>query len=129
MAANKQQGQWFGLFLAGLTVMCGGIAGLSSSLGKLGLLLGIVVLAASLWKFLKLKPLEGKVALGSQPAAMKLVGVIVTLLGWVVVLFGLHLTPSVGGRLVIAVVGLIVSLVGVLFILPTACNKNAIWKA
>lgn len=129
MAANKQQGQWFGLFLAGLTAVCGGIAGFSSGLGKLGVLLGIVVLAASLWKFLKLKPLEGKVALGSQPAAMKLVGVIVTLLGWVVVLFGLHLTPSVGGRLVVAVVGLIVSLVGVLFILPAACNKNAIWKA
>ena len=129
MAANKQQGQWFGLFLVGLTAMSAGIAGLSGGLGKMALLLGLVLLAASLWKFLKLKPLEGRIALGSQPAAMKLVGIIVTLMGWVVVLFGLHLTPSVGGRLVGAVVGLIISLVGVLFILPAACNKNAIWKA
>ena len=60
---------------------------------------------------------------------MKLVGVLVTLLGWVVVLFGMHLTPSVGGRLVITLVGLVIILAGVIGILPTACNKNAIWKA
>lgn len=129
MAANKQQGQWFGLFLSGLTVACAGIAGYSSSLGKAALILGVVVLAASFWKFMKLKPLEGKIALGSQPAVMKLVGILVTLFGWLVVLFGLHLTSGVGGRMVLSIVGLIISLAGIGVILPAACNKNAIWKS
>lgn len=129
MAANKKQGQWFALFLIGLTTACGGIAGCTSGLGKVALVVGLLILAASFWSFLKLKPLEGKIALGAQPAGMKLLGILVVLLGWGVVLFGLHLTPSVGGRLIITLVGMAISLVGIVFILPAACNKNAIWKA
>jgi hypothetical protein len=129
MAANKQQGRWFAMFLIGLTVACAGIAGFSSGLGKVALVVGLIILAASFLSFLKLKPLEGKIALGAQPAGMKLVGVLVTILGWLVVLFGLHLTPSVGGRMITSIVGLVISLAGVLIILPAACNKNAIWKA
>lgn len=129
MAANKQQGQWYGLFLAGLTVTCAGLAGFSSGIGKVALVLGLIILAVTFWRFLQLKPLEGKIALGAQPAGMKLAGVAVTVLGWLIVLFGLHLTSGVGGRMVTTIVGLIVSLVGVLGILPAACNKNAIWKA
>jgi hypothetical protein len=129
MAANKQQGQSFGVFLVGLTVACAGVMDFSSGGGKVTLIVGLVLLAISFWQFVKIKPLEGKIALGAQPAAMKLAGVAVTVLGWLVVLFGLHLTSSVGGRMVTTIVGLIVSLVGVCVILPTACNKNAIWKA
>lgn len=129
MAATKQQGRWYGLFLAGLTAACAGIAGFSSGAGKAFLIIGLIVLAITFWKFLQLKPLEGKVALGAQPAAMKLLGVLVTILGWLIVLFGLHIASSIGGRLTLTIVGLIVSLVGVLGILPAACNKNAIWKA
>ncbi len=129
MAANKQQGRGFGLFLVGLTVACAGLAGFSGSLGKAAFLIGVILLAVSLVQFFKMKPLEGKVALGSQPAAMKLVGVGVVVAGWLVVLFGLHLTSSVAGRMVGAIVGLIISLVGVVFMVPAACNKNAIWKA
>ena len=129
MAANKQQGQWFGLFLAGLTAACAGLAGFSSGIGKVALVIGLIVLAVSFWKFLLLKPLEGKVALGAQPAGMKIVGVLVTIFGWLIVLFGLHVASGVGGRLVTTIVGMIVSLVGVIGILPAACNKNAIWKA
>jgi hypothetical protein len=51
------------------------------------------------------------------------------LLGWLVVLIGLHLTASVSGRMTTTILGLVVSLAGVLFILPTASSKNAIWKA
>ena len=127
MAATKQQGGAFTLFLVGLTVTCIGIAA-SGGMGKLELLVGIVLLVISCWRFFQLKPLEGKIALKSQPAVTKLIGLIVVLLGWGVVLFGLHLTDSVGGRLTTSVIGLVVSLAGVLFILPTACNKNAIWK-
>lgn len=79
--------------------------------------------------FFKLKPLEGKTALGSQPAAMKLIGVVLALGGWVVVLFGLHLTASVSGRMITSLVGFAITLVGVLYVLPTAASKNAIWKA
>jgi hypothetical protein len=129
MAANKQQGQWYGLFLAGLTVTCAGIAGFSSGIGKAALVLGLIILAVTFWRFLQLKPLEGKVALGTQSAGVKLAGVAVTVLGWLIVLFGLHVTSGVGGRMVTTIIGLIVSLVGVLGILPAACNKNAIWKA
>lgn len=129
MAANKQQGQWFGLFLVGLTAACAGLAGFSSGIGKIALVIGLIVLAVTFWKFLFLKPLEGKVALGAQPAGMKLVGVLVTIFGWVIVLFGLHIASGVGGRLATTIVGMIVSLVGILGILPVACNKNAIWKA
>ncbi|HVT98318.1 MAG TPA: hypothetical protein VHE33_12500 [Acidobacteriaceae bacterium] len=129
MAATKQQGQWFGLFLIGLTVTCAGIYDLSSGTGKIALALGLVVLVVSFLRFLGLKPLEGKVALGAQPAGMKAVGVLVTAAGWLLALFGLHLASGVGGRMVFAILGLGVSLVGVVLILPAACNKNAIWKA
>lgn len=129
MAATKSQGRSFGLFLGGLTATCAGIAAFSSGMGKAALVIGLVVLAASFFTFIKLKPLEGKPALGSQPAVMKLVGAIVTAGGWLLTLFGLHLTASVGGRMVIALVGLAISLVGMIGILPAACNKNAIWKA
>ena len=129
MAANKGQGRSLSLFLVGLTAACAGLGVLSGGMGTIVLLAGIVLLAVSLWNAFKLKPLEGAVALKSQPAVTKLVGAIVVVAGWAVVLLGLHLTPSVGGRMIAAIVGLAISLVGVLYILPAACNKNAIWKA
>jgi hypothetical protein len=98
-------------------------------LGVALLIVGLVILATSFAMFIKIKPLEGKPALGSQPAVMKLVGAALSAGGWIVALLGLHLTASVGGRMVIAIVGLAISLVGVIIVLPSACNKNAIWKA
>lgn len=129
MAATKQQGQWFGLFLAGLTAACAGLYGISSITGKIALAVGLAVLAISFLRFLKMKPLEGKVALGAQPAVGKAIGVVVTAGGWLLALFGMHLTSGVGGRMAFALVGLAVSLVGVIVLLPAACNKNAIWKS
>ncbi|MFZ0661409.1 MAG: hypothetical protein WAM66_01850 [Acidobacteriaceae bacterium] len=128
MAANKQQGQWFGLFLAGLTAACAGIYGISSGVGKIALAVGLVVLVLSFVRFFQLKPLEGRVALGPQPAVMKAVGVLVTVGGWLLALFGLHLASGVAGRMTFAIVGLAVCLVGPMLILPAACNKKAIWK-
>ncbi len=129
MAATKAQGRAFTLFMGGLTAATAGIAFFSSGSGKAAVVLGAIVLAFSLFRFLKIKPEEGKVALGAQPAAMKLVGVTVVLLGWLTVLFGLHLTASVSGRMTTTLIGFAISLVGVLFVLPAAANKNAIWKA
>lgn len=129
MAANKGQGRSFALFLVGLTTAGAGLGVLSGGMGMVVMLIGIVLLAVSLWNGFQLKPLEGKIALGAQPAMAKLAGVVVVLAGWGIVLFGLHLTPSVGGRMVAALVGIGIILVGVCYILPAACNKNAIWKA
>jgi hypothetical protein len=129
MAATKSQGSAFGVFVVGVTVAGAGIASFSSSGGKLAFFAGLAILAASFFLFHKIIPEEGKVALGKQPSVQKLIGVILSLLGWIIVLFGIHLTPSVGGRMATSLIGLAVSLVGILYVLPVASNKNAIWKA
>jgi hypothetical protein len=128
MAATKSQGRAFTLFMVGLTTATAGIAYISSGSGKLALVVGAIVLVASFVMLRRLKPLEGKVALGDQPAVLKLAGLAVVALGWLTVLFGLHLTTSVPGRMTTSIIGLAISLVGVLFVLPMAANKNAIWK-
>jgi uncharacterized membrane protein len=129
MAATTQQGKSFTLFMVGITATATGIAFISSGTGKVALVIGVLAVAISLFGFLKIKPLEGVTAEGAQPAVMKLAGVGLALLGWLVVLIGLHLTASVSGRMTTTILGLVVSLAGVLFILPTASSKNAIWKA
>lgn len=128
MAATKSQGRALTLFLVGITTACAGVAYFSSGSGKLAFFVGLVVLLVSLALCIKLKPEEGKVASKGQPAMLRLVGVGVVLLGWVTVLYGLHLTTSVGGRMTTSILGFAISLVGALYILPTASNKNAIWK-
>jgi len=129
MAANTGQGRGFAVFLIGLTVACAGVYELSSGLGKLLLAVGVVILVGSLLGFLKLKPLEGKPAQKASSMGSKLIGALVAALGWVLTLFGMHLTDSVGGRMVFAILGIAVSLFGIVYILPAAYNKNAIWKA
>lgn len=129
MAATKGQGKDFTLFIGGLTAVCAGIAFFSSGTGKVSLLLGAVCVVVALWGFFKMKPLEGKTGLGTQPAVTKLIGVVVVLLGWLTVLFGLHMTASVGGRMTTSLVGLAISLAGIFFVLAPAVSKNAIWKA
>jgi hypothetical protein len=129
MAASKSQGSAFTLFMAGLTAVCAGIAYFTVGSGKVALILGLIAVVYSFFSFMKIKPLEGKVALGAQPAVAKLVGLVVVLAGWLVVLFGLHATAGVGGRLAASLIGLAISLAGIFFVLAPASNKNAIWKA
>ena len=125
MAANKSQGSSLTLFMIGFTATGAGIAGYG---GLPVLVIGLALVAFSLWKFLSIKPLEGKVALKSQPAVMKAAGIAVNIAGFLVATFSMHMTRSVGGRMVGAIVGIGISLVSLVFILPSACNKNAIWK-
>ena len=101
----------------------------TSGSGKVAFLVGLIAVVVSFATFLKIKPQEGKIAVGAQPAVLKLAGVAVVLLGWLTVLYGLHLTASVSGRMATTIIGFAISLVGVLYVLPTAVNKNAIWKA
>ena len=125
MAANTGQGRGFVTFLVGFTVTWAGLY-LSN---KLLLGVGLIVVLVSLFQFLKLKPLEGKTAQKASSTTMKLVGAFLAALGWVITLYGLRLVAGTNGRIVLALVGIGVSLFGVIYVLPTAFNKNAIWKA
>jgi hypothetical protein len=59
---------------------------------------------------------------------MKLVGILVILAGWALAVFGLGLTHSTGLRMILALVGIVISLVGILSILVKAHEKEAPWK-
>jgi hypothetical protein len=128
MAATKSQGSNFALFMVGITAFCAGIAYSTTGSGILALIVGAVALIVSFVGLLRIKPLEGKTGEGPQSAALKLAGVAAALLGWLVVLFGLHLTASVGGRMFTSILGIAISLIGVCYLLPTASSKAAIWK-
>jgi hypothetical protein len=128
MAASKSQGSYFALFLAGGTILCGGIAYVASGTGRLLLLVGAGILLASLVGFLKIKHLEGETPVLPSPEVMKWVGGGVATLGWVVTIGGLHFVDGNGGRIVVALLGIGVSLFGILYVLPAAFNKTAFWK-
>ncbi|MFY9689003.1 MAG: hypothetical protein WA369_09175 [Candidatus Acidiferrales bacterium] len=129
MAANKSQGSMYTLFLVASTVLCAGIFEFSSGLGKLLLLVGAVGLVGSLFGMIGIKSKEGKTAAPVSAMSMKLLGAAAAALGWVITLFGMHITPSTGGRIVLALVGIAVSLFGIIVILPAAFNKHAVWKS
>jgi len=129
MAATTSQGKTFSIFMVGITVAAGGLAFSTTAMGKLALVVGLGILAFSFARFLKIKPIEGPTPDLRQPGTLKLAGLAVVVIGWLIVLFGLHLTASVAGRMVTTLVGLAISLAGVLVILPYAANKNAIWKS
>lgn len=129
MAATTSQGKSFTLFIAGITVAAAGIAYFSTGMGKLSLVVGLIALAVSAISFFKIKPQEGKTGSVVQPIVLQLAGVASVLGGWLIVLFGIHAASSVGGRLFTTILGLVVSLIGVVVLLPLAANKNAIWKA
>jgi len=59
---------------------------------------------------------------------MVFVGLVLTFLGFVVSVLSLAVTPSVGGRLVMVLVGLAISLFGILGVLNKAYLRNAVWK-
>ena len=59
---------------------------------------------------------------------MILVGVLLAFLGFVISVLSLAVSSSVTGRLVTVLVGLAVSLFGILGILNKTYLKNAIWK-
>lgn len=129
MAATTGQGRSLTTFIVGLTGLCAGIAYFSTGLGKFVAVAGALVVAMSLLAFLKLKPLEGKPAQKAGAGGMKLMGAFVSALGWVLILAGLHVVTGTSGRIVLGLVGIGVSLFGILYVLPTAFNKNAIWKS
>lgn len=129
MAATKSQGKSFAGFLVGITVTAAGAAGFATGIGKLALAVGVIVLICTVAKAIKIKPEEGNVPRIKQAVVLQLGGVVLAVAGWLVPVFCMHLTANTGARLAIVIVGLIVSLVGALALLPMAANKSAIWKA
>jgi hypothetical protein len=59
---------------------------------------------------------------------MILVGIVLTFLGFVISMLSLAVTSSVGGRLALVLLGLAISLFGILGVLNKAYLKNALWK-
>lgn len=129
MAASKQQGSYLAVFWTAITVSCAGIAYFTEGFGKLVLVFGLAGVIISLVGFLKIKPLEGKTAGVAGNTTMKLLGLAVALGGWFITIAGLHITTSVGGRMIFALVGIAVSLVGVLGVLPVAFGKSMAGQA
>ena len=56
------------------------------------------------------------------------IGLLVTLLGFVLSVLSVTIASGVGARLVIVLVGFAVSLFGMIGILNSALLKNAIWR-
>lgn len=59
---------------------------------------------------------------------MTLAGVVVTLLGFLIAVFSLSISQNVNVRLVIVIVGILVSLGGIIGLINPAAMKNAVWR-
>jgi hypothetical protein len=59
---------------------------------------------------------------------MTFAGVLITVLGWVIAVLSVAITSSVGGRMVIVLIGLAMSLIGIIGVLNRAFLKNANWR-
>ena len=59
---------------------------------------------------------------------MKLVGVLLAVAGWLIPVIALTYTQSLAARFSLAIVGIAISLIGILFVLNQAHLKNVIWK-
>jgi hypothetical protein len=60
--------------------------------------------------------------------AMAIVGLAVTLLGFLLAAGSVGLTDSTGGRMGMVLVGIVLTLVGILGMINPAYQKNAAWK-
>jgi hypothetical protein len=59
---------------------------------------------------------------------MKIVGILLALIGWLIPILALSMTQSTGARFIACLVGIAVSLVGILGVLNKAHLEHAIWK-
>ena len=60
---------------------------------------------------------------------MKIVGVLVVLAGWLIPVVGITITQSTSVRFALAVLGIAVTLFGILGMLNKAHLKSALWRA
>lgn len=59
---------------------------------------------------------------------MKIAGLLLAIVGWLIPVLGLGLTSSNVVRFILSLVGLVVCLVGILGVLNKAYLQHAIWK-
>jgi hypothetical protein len=59
---------------------------------------------------------------------MTFVGVLIAVLGWVIAVLSVAITSSVGGRMVVVLIGIAMSLIGIIGVLNRAFLKNANWR-
>ena len=59
---------------------------------------------------------------------MKLIGILLALAGWLLPVAALTMTQSMAARFGACVVGIVISLVGILGVLNAAHQADAIWK-
>ncbi len=59
---------------------------------------------------------------------MKLIGLLITVAGWLLALVGLGLTSSTGGRMAFALIGVALAITGILGFMNPAYVKDAVWK-
>ncbi len=59
---------------------------------------------------------------------MILVGILITVLGFVISLLSLSMASGVNARMFMVLAGIAVSLAGIIGVINTAYVKNAIWK-
>ena len=56
------------------------------------------------------------------------IGIAVTLFGFVIAVMSLGITSGVNGRMIMVLVGIAVSLFGIMGLIIPAYNKKAIWR-
>jgi len=59
---------------------------------------------------------------------MRIVGILLALAGWLLAVAALSITQSMGARFGACVLGIIISLVGILGVLNSFHQADAIWK-
>ena len=59
---------------------------------------------------------------------MVFAGIVVTFLGFLMAMLSVGITDGMGGRLVLVLAGIAISLVGIMGVINRAYLKNAIWK-
>jgi len=59
---------------------------------------------------------------------MILIGIAITVLGFILSFLSLAITTSASGRLGIVLVGIALSIVGIIGVINSAFQKNAVWR-
>jgi hypothetical protein len=59
---------------------------------------------------------------------MKVVGLLLAVIGWLIPVIGLTMTSSTGARMFLCILGIAISLTGILYVLNQAHQKDAVWK-
>ncbi len=129
MAASKQQGSYLAVFWTAITVLCAGLAYYAEGFGKLVLLIGFGRCSHQLDRIHQDQTDGRKDGSSGDDYELEAFGHRGRL-GWLVHYCSRPaLTTSLAGRLIFALVGITVSLVGIIGILPMAFGRSLAGKA